>query len=457
MNWIATIQTCYHEIKEKIVVSYTNVEEARRTKQESTASASFLRLEKVRMPHFDGKLREYPQFKKDFQKQVMTQTRKSDAAYVLRTCLDGEPAKLVKSVDDDIDEIGQRLNEKYGDPAKVADVIIDEIKRFRMLREREDKRFIEFVTLIENGYRDLKRLGLETEITTTSSVSVIEKALPPDIKRKWSELVSSRDSPVDKSNKSPSLLDFRQSQKRAIEYESATLQATSSNQYHKDAAQCTASISEEKQENSRDPRPKCLIHDNGRHWTTNCRLYQAKAIDGKKNFLKENRGCWSCLKPGHRQRTCRMGRECGVNGCTRRHHPSIHENTPQQYTPRNESTPQQATASANVCNNLKFDTCLLQVQRVETRKGTANLMWDNAASLCFITNAKAKQEKLRGVKVNLSILKLVGQNEKIETMKYKLPLLDKQGHAVEFVEVYGINKITSDIEHVDVESIAQSI
>ena len=69
MNWIATIQTCYDEIKEKIVVSYTNVEEAKGTKQESTASASFLRLEKVPMPHFDGKLREYPQFKKDFQKQ----------------------------------------------------------------------------------------------------------------------------------------------------------------------------------------------------------------------------------------------------------------------------------------------------------------------------------------------------------------------------------------------------
>ena len=113
---------------------------------------------------------------------------------------------------------------------------------------------------------------------------------------------------------------------------------------------------------------------------------------------------------------------------------------------------QQAIESANVCNNLKFDTCLLQVQRAETSKGTANVMWDNAASLCFITNAKAKQEKLR-VKVNLSVVKLRGQNEKIETMKYKLSLLDKQGHAVEF-EVYGINKITSDIEHVDVESIA---
>jgi len=29
MNWIATIQTFYHEINEKIVVSYTNVEEAK--------------------------------------------------------------------------------------------------------------------------------------------------------------------------------------------------------------------------------------------------------------------------------------------------------------------------------------------------------------------------------------------------------------------------------------------
>ena len=184
------------------------MEEAKETKQESTASASFLQLEKVRMPHFDGELRKYPQFKRDFQKQVMTQIRKGDAAYVLRTCLKGDPARLVNCVDDDIDEMWHRLDDKYGDPAKVADVIIDEIKRFRMLREGEDKRFIEFVTLIEDGYRNLKGLGLETEITTTSSVSVIEKALPSDIKRKWSERVSSRDSLVDKSNKFPSLLDF---------------------------------------------------------------------------------------------------------------------------------------------------------------------------------------------------------------------------------------------------------
>ena len=50
------------------------------------------------------------------------------------------PARLVNSVIDDMEEMWQRLHEKYGEPVKVADVIVDVIKRFRVLREGEDKR-----------------------------------------------------------------------------------------------------------------------------------------------------------------------------------------------------------------------------------------------------------------------------------------------------------------------------
>ena len=111
-------------------------------------------------------------------------------SYVLRLCLSSDPAAIVKSIDDDISEMWKRLDEKYGDPAKVADVIIDGIRRTRFIREGEEKRFVEFVEIVEDGYRDLKRLGLESEITTTSSVSIIEKKLPADIRRKWAEIVS---------------------------------------------------------------------------------------------------------------------------------------------------------------------------------------------------------------------------------------------------------------------------
>ena len=90
-----------------------------------------------------------------------------------------DPAAIVKSIDDDISEMWKRLDEKYGDPAKVADVIIDRIQRTRFIRE-EEKRFVEFVVIVEDGYRDLKRLGLESGLTTTSSVTIIEKKLPAD-------------------------------------------------------------------------------------------------------------------------------------------------------------------------------------------------------------------------------------------------------------------------------------
>ena len=79
-------------------------------------------------------------------------------------------------------------------------------------------------------------------------------------------------------------------------------------------------------------------------------------------------------------------------------------------------------------------------------------MCDSAASLCFITNNKAKEERLKGTAVNLSIVKIGGQYKTIRTVKYKLSLLDKQGKIVEF-EVYGIDKITSDIERINMDGV----
>ena len=88
----------------------------------------------------------------------------------------------MRGVDDDT-EMCRRLDETYGDPAKITDVIINSIQRVKAIKEGEDKRFVEFVEVIESGYRDLLRLGLEKEITTTSFVSIIEKRLPADIRR----------------------------------------------------------------------------------------------------------------------------------------------------------------------------------------------------------------------------------------------------------------------------------
>ena len=314
IEWIRKIQTRYNETIERIETFTATIEDEKKTKQSVP-----LRLEKVKMSFFDGTIRQYPQFKQDFQKQVMPTVNKESACYILRSCLGKEANDTVKSIDDDIQEMWKRLDEKYGDPAKVADAIINTIQNVRPIKEGENEKFIELVEGVEDGYNDLKKLGLEREITTTSSVSIIERKLPPEIRKEWAKLVSADNSTVDKTNKFPSLLSFLLSQKRAIEYDIAELRVTN-NPTVKGSVHYT-NTSKKTEEGSSghtyQSYSKCLLHKEADHWTSDCKLYLSKPIEEKMKLLKENGACWSCLRKGHRSLKCRKKKRCGVNECTK--------------------------------------------------------------------------------------------------------------------------------------------
>lgn len=81
-------------------------------------------------------------------------------------------------------------------------------------------------------------------------------------------------------------------------------------------------------------------------------------------------------------------------------------------------------------------------------------MWDNTASISLITNKSAREEKLKGIRVELSIVKVGAKSEKIGSEKSPLCLIDKKGQIDEF-DVYGIDKITSDIQSINIDGIVQ--
>ena len=128
---------------------------------------------------------------------------------------------------------------------------------------------------------------------------------------------------------------------------------------------------------------------------------------------------------------------------TKWHHKTLHQD---------EKRPEDASGSASLCNNSIIDSCLLQLQKIPTKRGWANVLWDSGASLCFITNSKAKAERLKGTKIELTVIKVGGDNEKISSNRYTLSLIDKRGQEVQF-EVYGIDKITSEIQSVNIDGV----
>ena len=118
----------------------------------------------MKMPQFNGEIRDYQRFKSDFRNQVLPEIRSKEAAcYALMTCLDKRSQRIVKNIDDNISEMWERLDTEYGQASKLADVIMHEIKKLKIVREGEDKRFLHLVDTVEAGYRDLKRAGIERE------------------------------------------------------------------------------------------------------------------------------------------------------------------------------------------------------------------------------------------------------------------------------------------------------
>ncbi|KAL9962208.1 hypothetical protein ACROYT_G031290 [Oculina patagonica] len=113
IKWIAIVQGKYNELVEQLE-NHIDADENKdskptggdcKVKQAACATSTNLHLEKIRMPRFEGELKEYSQFKSDFQKQVMPHLTRDTAPYTLRSCLGKEPLARVKSVDDDIEEM----------------------------------------------------------------------------------------------------------------------------------------------------------------------------------------------------------------------------------------------------------------------------------------------------------------------------------------------------------------
>ena len=161
IDWTRKIQGEYNKVTSNItLVMAKNNQKLLKEKSTSQGKQLNVRLEKLKMPTFDGNIRQYPRFKRDFETQVLPSVSKESAPYALRSCLTKEALGVVTSVDDNIDEMLKRLDEKYGDPAKIADVVIDSIKRVKVIKEGDHEKFIEFVDVVEDAYRDLLRLGL---------------------------------------------------------------------------------------------------------------------------------------------------------------------------------------------------------------------------------------------------------------------------------------------------------
>jgi len=82
-----------------------------------------------------------------------------------------------------------------------------------------------------------------------------------------------------------------------------------------------------------------------------------------------------------------------------------------------------------------------------------NILWDSGAQVTMITFKKAKELELTGVKTKITIVKIGGEKEIVDSRLYDVPVHDSEG-AIEVFKAYGINQISTAIEASNTESLA---
>lgn len=323
-----------------------------------------MKVKKLDTPDFSGKIRDYPSFKRDYERHMIPAY--GEDPFALKKCLSAEALYAVRGVDDDFKEMFRRLDLKYGRPEKLSDAVLCELKGLKPVKDGEHREFVSMVDVVDNCWLDLKKMDLEREMDTSTMVSQIERLLPSVQKREWA-LQKQRPSP--KSQVFNFLLDFLLQEKQAMEYINADMRETEQRcqrgkAHSSTVEECPSEDSKptvqdqlnrqgemleqvvqgltqvaqvltgtrvrggllDSQRKSEASKARCWFHGTDTHDIDRCNGFGQLAPKDRLDCVRKNGGCFGCLKQGHISSRCLDDRKiCGLDGCTQSHHPLLHQ------------------------------------------------------------------------------------------------------------------------------------
>ena len=245
--------------------------------------------------------------------------------YTLSSCLVGEAKKLVENVSDNLTEMWKRLDVRYGDITTLVDTLLYDLLSTKPITGVSDDHFSEFVDVIERAHIEFKRTGQQEGLYNNSMITEIENKLPREIRNKWSTIVIDEDLLCGSEGKFVRLLGFLQLMKISFEYMSAKIRNRS--KHKSDSPEHDTDFRSVERKNKLRKRilqRRCWIHKTDDHQISDCTDFLSMSQEDKWKLMKDNQGCYACLKQGHKSSACYNSTECNSDGCSQIHHPTLH-------------------------------------------------------------------------------------------------------------------------------------
>ena len=437
-------------------------------------------MKKLEPPKFNGSVRAFPSFIRDFERLVVAQH--GEDPYVLRISLEGEPRRLVEDLDD-YNTMWERLYDVYGNEGKLIDAILGDIRSYKPLNDGEDRKLISLINTVEKVWLDVNNLKLTKELENTTVLTQVERLLPLMLKREWAIKVQEL-----QTDKFKNLVTFLTGHRKALEYlqddsrktvttkvavhtvdkdptkESDVLEAirlltVGQERLQNQMSECLTSLSRVREGKYQGrsqiakfngERKFCPVHDSESHEMQDCTTFQHWTAENQMEFLRQKGICFACLKRGHLSRECDKKFACRVrvNGdvCGKHHHSILHP----------LFTSSQSSVIDVTSNYLSKKGALLMTGFVACGGTSIPTLYDAGSNISLITFRMAKKLGLKGVPIHLSMTKVGNHTEELDSIVYEMCLRD-QARKEKVIEVCGISEITVAHHQVDLSSVAKKL
>ena len=224
------------------------------------------------------------------------------------------------NIEDDVALLWQRLDLKYGNTRKYIDAVLSDISK---LSKGDGMATLNMINMVEKSYRDLVRIGSETEMSNSFMISMIEKKLPEQMRIEWVKLVAEQ-GVTDSQVVFQLLMDFLAKWRKIIEYDAASIRKTSEKKIHGQANHMSGT-----KQRSQNKSDVCWVHEGGNHPVWKCKIFQMMPLKEKLEMVKQKQACHACFEiscPGAKNpEECAKNFKCPMKGCGKPHNVLIHQ------------------------------------------------------------------------------------------------------------------------------------
>ena len=330
-------------------------------------------LPRVELPKYDGNPTRYWNFINQFEVHIEAQTRdpKRRLLHLLNYCV-GPAYNAINDCaalppNEGYEEARTTLQRLFGQPHMVSRGLIDEVLCFPNIRQNDGAALTQLFIKMAACLRTLRRMNYMADLDAITTLQTVLSKLPGDIKSKW----LSRAMDIYDQGREPNFEDLTQ----FVNREAATFQTRFAIGFNEQGPQKGTQGQAPRVDNrwrigpanpdsrwapGRNPQANHLdravdqrlasplqynqtrvVHhlDNAvssrlrkkdclvckaAHKTEQCKVYLDMSVSEKWELVKANGGCFSCLEMEHSIKACRSSKPCGVNQCSRKHHPTLH-------------------------------------------------------------------------------------------------------------------------------------